>query len=106
MQTTALGIVATRWAVLPYRGSDSVTIELTSRPGEDPERWAVRWRDQCLNADGRWETELQPSSRDEDFLARTRWSRDEAFSRAQTVAADPRSVPFAETQSDRSDDDQ
>jgi hypothetical protein len=35
--------------------------------------WAVTHRGFTLNTDGEWEYEPQPSSRDDDFLARTRW---------------------------------
>jgi len=37
--------------------------------------WAVTWLGHhCLNKDGEWEREPLPSSRDDDFLERTRWA--------------------------------
>ena len=36
--------------------------------------WAVRRHSTCLNKDGEWECEPMPSSRDDDFLERCRFS--------------------------------
>lgn len=52
------------------------------------ETWSVRWMGRCLNRSGRWEHEPLPSARDEEFYARTRFTRDEAFGLAQRVAAE------------------
>ncbi len=76
---------------------DGVDVVLTCRAGEGPykppyDTWAVRWLGRCLNSDGRWEFEPQPSSRTDDFLARTRWSRNEALRRAAALPDDPRLV--------------
>lgn len=49
--------------------------------------WAVKNFDSVLNADGVWEWEPQPSSRGDEFIARTRFSRDEAFDRARSASA-------------------
>ena len=51
------------------------TLERTSLRGAPT---AVRMHGECLNTDGDWECERQPSSRDDAFLARTRWSSPEA----------------------------
>lgn len=53
-----------------WRGSDEDT-------GAD--RWAVVHADACLSADGTWEHEPRPSSRDEEFLRRFRFSLDDAL---------------------------
>jgi hypothetical protein len=39
--------------------------------------WAARRLGQCLNRQGEWEYEPQPSSRDEEFLARCRFETKE-----------------------------
>jgi hypothetical protein len=39
----------------------------------NPEAWAIIGDSCCLNRDGEWEYEPAPSSRSEDFFARTRW---------------------------------
>jgi hypothetical protein len=48
--------------------------------------WAVKNFACVLNADGLWEWEPQPSSRDDDFISRTRFSLDEAFTRARSAS--------------------
>lgn len=53
-----------------------ITIDNTFRGRED--KWAIRQNGRCLNKDGEWEYEPMPSSRDEDFFARCRFSLDEA----------------------------
>lgn len=45
--------------------------------------WAVRKRGWCLDIDGDWVYEPLPSSRDEDFKARCRFTLDEALVRAE-----------------------
>jgi hypothetical protein len=44
--------------------------------------WAVCWMGDVLNRDGEWEWEVQPSSRDDDFFLRCRFTEDEAKRRA------------------------
>lgn len=44
----------------------------------DPEAWAVTYLGDCLNHDGKWESEPMPSSRTPEFLGRTRWPTMEA----------------------------
>jgi len=41
---------------------------------DGPPKWAVRRNGRCLNTDGKWEYEPMPSSRDDEFLARCRFS--------------------------------
>lgn len=47
--------------------------------------WAIRKGGWCLNRDGQWEFEPQPSSRDNEFYARCRFPREEALQRAQAA---------------------
>ena len=42
-------------------------------------RWAITRDGSCLNRLGEWEYEPLPSSRDEEYLGRNRYSRDEAI---------------------------
>lgn len=61
---------------------DQITVELTFHDRENPanDKWAVRKRiGRCLNNKGGWEYEPMPSSRKDNFLARTRFSLDEAI---------------------------
>jgi hypothetical protein len=53
-----------------------ITIDNTFRGAKDV--WAIRCLGECLNQNGEWEWEPSPSNRDEDFLARCRFSLDEA----------------------------
>ena len=67
-----------------------VRVALTCFAGQGPHKppedtWAVRWLSYCLDADGEWVFEPQPSSRDDEFFARTRWSRDEALRRGRAA---------------------
>lgn len=68
-----------------------ITVVLTCQAGEGPHKpptdtWAVRKGGLCLNSGDEWEWEPLPSSRDEEFFARTRWELTSALSRAVTVA--------------------
>lgn len=72
---------------------DWVTVVLTCTAGQGPHKpphdtWAVRNLSYCLNEDGEWEWEPTPSSRDDAFLARTRWPREEALARARASLRD------------------
>lgn len=57
--------------------------------GQDPEtqldRWAVMHMGYCLSAEGTWEFELQPSSRDEEFTRRFRFSFEDALELATSA---------------------
>lgn len=71
--------------------SDWITVELTCFAGRGPHRpvqdtWAVRRRSWCLDADGDWIHEPLPSSRDDEFYARTRWPLAEALVRANEAS--------------------
>lgn len=58
-----------------------------ARPAVGPDRWAVRCTCDCLGKDGEWRYEPLPSSRDDAFLAMTRFSSlEEAFAAARAVA--------------------
>ena len=49
--------------------------------------WCVFDGLECLNLDGEWEPEPQPSSRSDEFIARTRFTRSEAFARGWAYVA-------------------
>lgn len=51
----------------------------------DTGRWAVKGMFGVLNADGEWEYEPSPSNREDDFLARCRFTEEEALRRALEV---------------------
>lgn len=68
-----------------------ITVVLTCPAGQGPHKppedtWAVRQLGRCLNDEEEWEWEPIPSSRDDEFLARTRWGWREATERALRVA--------------------
>ena len=73
---------ATRFDMGLFNGSE-VTVEV--RRSEDATRWAVLCGGSVLNEDGEWEYEPTSSSRDDDFIARTRFDLDDAWSRAEAV---------------------
>lgn len=67
---------------------DEIRIE-RARQISGPALWAVRYRGDCLNKFGSWEWEPMPSSRDDAFLARCRFSDAEtAIEAAQSAAAE------------------
>lgn len=68
-----------------------ITVVLTCLAGGGPHRpphdtWAVRKGALCLNDDMEWEYEPIPSSRNDDFLSRTRWTKEEALEHAAVIA--------------------
>lgn len=70
MDTLFEGFKATR-----YQVNEDITIELRE---DRTDRWAVIKSGSCLNTDLEWEYEPFPSSRDEDYLKRTRMSLEDA----------------------------
>jgi hypothetical protein len=44
--------------------------------------WAVRWLSECLSADGNWDYEPNPSSRDDEWLNAHRWCLRDALTMA------------------------
>ena len=54
-----------------------VTFARMRSPFYEGERWAVRQGCRCLNKDGGWEIEPQPSSRDDEFYSRCRFKLEE-----------------------------
>ena len=50
-------------------------------------QWAITDDCSVLNANGRWEFEPHPSNRDEEFIARTRFTLDEALEHAEAYIA-------------------
>ena len=53
-------------------GLDELRIVERARP-YGPPRYAVTWRGRVANCVDEWEFEPNPSNRDDEFLARTRW---------------------------------
>lgn len=76
---------ATRFDMGLFKESE-VTVEV--RRFENTTRWAVLCGSSVLNADSKWEYEPMPSSRDDDFIARTRFDFDDAWSLAEAVVRD------------------
>ena len=50
--------------------------------------WAVKNGGSVLNVDGVWEWEPSPSNRTDEFIARTRFDREDAFRRAAAIRAE------------------
>ena len=67
----SIPMTACEWR-LGEPGLDELRIVERARP-EGPPRFAVTWRGRVANRQREWELEPTPSSRDDDFLARTRW---------------------------------
>lgn len=79
--------------------SQAVKFQFTNPAREDPiyvesrgrTGWAVTEGSRaCFNTDGEWEYEPMPSNRDDDFIARTRFTLDEALKIAESVVTIPR----------------
>lgn len=66
-----------------HRDQDVWSVRVAWR-GDD--RYAVTWMGRVLNVDGELEHEPIPSSRTDEFIARSRFDYDEALSRAVKVA--------------------
>lgn len=64
-------------AVCAYRLPDGAKIE-EAKQRDGASLWAIRRNGECLNKAGEWEDEPLPSSRDDAFLSRCRWSTPEA----------------------------
>jgi hypothetical protein len=68
-------------------GINAVKVERVQQM-EGPDLWAVRRHAEVLSKEGAWEWEPMPSSRDDDFLARCRFSTsDDAIAAAVAAAA-------------------
>jgi hypothetical protein len=63
-----------------FRFGPDLTVE-----SRGPSQWAVCHPGEVLNADGEWEWEPQPSSRTDEFIARTRFTFAEAVKRARAL---------------------
>lgn len=98
---------ATTWTVYPdgydeYTFSDkycfTIAVEERGEPGDD--RWAVKGMFYVLNSDGEWEREPSPSNREEDFLARCRFTEAEALRLAKiavnTIVVNGRTIAQAQ----------
>ena len=78
------GVVISAYTVGEARSLNAITIQRVGQI-EGPDLWAVRRSGECLNKSGEWEWEPQPSSRDDDFLARCRFAtHQEAIAAALT----------------------
>lgn len=82
----------TQWTFFPNDDTDRITELVTVERtffGDAPEgvgEWVVRkFGRRCMNHDGEWEGEPQPSSRDDEFFKRCRFDRNDALSRAYTI---------------------
>lgn len=75
--------------VAAYKLPDGARIEASAQK-QGPPKWAVRQNGSCLNRQGQWEWEPQPSSRDDRFLIQCRWDTVEQAHRAWKKAATPR----------------
>lgn len=59
------------------KGSDEVYLEL--RQGPDGDHWAFTLRGLVCDENGNWEYEPMPSSRTDEFIARTRFTFEQAI---------------------------
>lgn len=73
--------------VSAYRIGDDINAIRVERVQqmEGPDLWAVRRHAEVLNRQGSWEWEPLPSNRDDDFLARCRFSTSESAVAAALV---------------------
>lgn len=71
-------ILATRFTVGTTGAERRRTAICVERTHEVDNTWAIRRNGEVYTRDGEWEYEPIPSSRDDDFLVRARWSEDEA----------------------------
>jgi hypothetical protein len=74
---------ATRYFVTP-----EISLEDRDPEGRHPERggWAITRAGSCFNREGEWEWEPLPSSRDDEYLMRNRYTFVEAVEKAQALA--------------------
>ena len=70
---------ASRWRPIAYRVPVERHIAIAER---DEGKWAIFDGACCLNIEGEWEVEPQPSSRTDGFKLRTRFSLSDAMRRA------------------------
>lgn len=59
-----------------YRFEGQSDLRVEWRGGD---AWCIHNGSACFNRDGEWEYEPMPSSREDDFIARTRYSLTEAI---------------------------
>ena len=69
---------ATRYTIGSEQRREALHVERTH---EDLGTWAVRYDGRVWGCDG-WEWDLMPSSRDDAYLTRTRWTETEALAHA------------------------
>lgn len=75
MVHAAQDIVRKEYEMLPiaaYDAGSGIKIE-AAKQLDGSTLWVVRYEGNCLNKEGQWEYEPLPSSRDTEFLARTRY---------------------------------
>lgn len=66
-------LIPVAYSIRGARPLDMLRIESRSQPNGDP-KWCVKDGHAVLNKDLEWEHEPLPSSRDDAFIARTRWA--------------------------------
>lgn len=74
-------------SLLPFDHIDSGIFSITVEKRSEG-RWAVLHHSWCLGADGEWDYEMQPSSREDDWLATHRFDLDTAIALAKKAAPD------------------
>ncbi len=81
------------WVVSQYQHQDDlknhrvgITIDMSTSPFYEGNRWAVRFLDRCLSVKGRWEYEPLPSSRSQVFYHKFRFTSLEAAKAAASKA--------------------
>ena len=70
---------------LPEDGIDSHVFEITVQYRGDG-RWAVLRHGWCLGSNGKWDYEMRPSERDDDWLSWHRFDLDTALDLAKQAA--------------------
>jgi hypothetical protein len=79
-RVTAYTVYPTGYDEATFSDKYTYTLEVQER-GDNA--WSVKGMFAVLNADGEWEREPIPSSRDDAFLARCRFTEQEALRRAE-----------------------
>jgi hypothetical protein len=78
-------------AATAFGFENDISIEMRGR-NDGGTLWAVVRGRSTLNTEGYWEYEPMPSNRDDDYIARTRFTLEEAYARMKDALADPKVV--------------
>lgn len=73
-------------AATAFGFDDDISIEFRGRYGERTS-WAIVRGRSTLNTDGSWEYEPMPSNRDDAYIARTRFTLEDAYARLKAYQA-------------------